>query len=580
MTQLKEQAGQSVILKGIAASGGIGIGQAWILPNSNTFVKPEKISNDEAKRELEKLNDAVEFLISEFDHLKTVSDDDEVKNILDTQIQVLYDPQLLKDIRAKISEQHFGSVYAIFESFNKYIELLDESGVEWAKARMVDIVSIRDQLIKTIKNKGSELFIAENSVVFAHDVSPTEMIQLSRQKIAGLIMQKGGLTSHAVILAQSLNIPCVIGANWEDFDCDSCSKVLMDGDSGEIILNPNEDELSLFNKRKEKQEKVKAESLVWVSKPNKTNCGSTFTLRANIEFLNELPRLKTHGAKGVGLLRTETVLFEFKNFDVDHQIEFYRSVLDAADGESVTIRLFDAGGDKLLDDYEAEANPFLGWRGIRMLLDKPVLLDQQLEAILRVSGEYPGKLKILVPMVSRLEEIDEVKQSIHRVSRLLEIKNISFDKAIPLGIMIEVPSIALMADRAAEKVDFFSVGTNDLTQYTLAVDRGNEHISKLFEPLNPSVWKLIALAKVGADKAGIPMAVCGEMASKPELAACFLGMGITELSMTTNSIPEVKAILCNSSKKELKDLAEIILSLHETHLIDSHLKKWMQSKSF
>ncbi|MEX2456911.1 MAG: phosphoenolpyruvate--protein phosphotransferase [Balneolaceae bacterium] len=579
MTQLKEQAGQSVVLKGIAASGGIGIGKAWIMPNSNTVVKPEKISDEEAKREIDKVNEVVEYVINEFNHLKNVSDDEEIKNILDTQIQVLYDPQLLKDIRAKVSKQHFGSVYAIFESFNKYIELLDESGVDWAKERMIDIVSIRDQLIKTIKNKGSELSVAENSVVFAHDVSPTEMIQLSRQKIAGLIMQKGGLTSHAVILAQSLNIPCVIGTNWENFDCESCPKVLMDGDSGEIILNPNDEEQSLFNKRKKKQIKLREESLVWVTKPNETNCGSAFTLRANIEFLNELPRLKTHGAKGVGLLRTETVLFQHKNFDVDNQIQFYSSVLDAADGETVTIRLFDAGGDKLLDDYEAEANPFLGWRGIRMLLDKPVLLDQQLEAILRVSGEYPGKLKILVPMVSRLEEIDEVKQSVHRVARLLEIKNISFDKSIPLGIMIEVPSIALMADQAAEKVDFFSVGTNDLTQYTLAVDRGNENISKLFEPLNPSVWKLIALAKSGADKAGIPMAVCGEMASKPELAACFLGMGITELSMTTNSIPEVKAVLCNSSKKELQDLADKILSLHETHLIDSHLKKWIEGKS-
>lgn len=579
MTQVKEQKGQSITLKGIAASGGIGIGRAWLMPNSNTVVKPERISEEEAKKETEKLNEALEHVVSEFDHLKTASEDNDVKHILDAQIQVLYDPQLLEDIRSKISKQHFGSVYAIFESFNKYIELLDDSGVDWAKERMIDIVSIRDQLIKTIKNNGSDLSIEENSVVFAHDVSPTEMIQLSRKKIAGLVMQRGGLTSHAVILAQSLNIPCVIGANWEAYDCESCPIVLMDGDSGEVILNPNEEEQTLFDKRKEIQKKVRDESLVWVSKPNKTNCGSSFTLRANIEFLNELPRLKTHGAKGVGLLRTETVLFQSKNFDVDNQVEFYKSVLEAADGESVTIRLFDAGGDKLLDDYEAEANPFLGWRGIRMLLDKSVLLDQQLEAILKVSGDYPGKLKILVPMVSRLEEIEEVKQAIHRVASLLEIKKISFDKSIPLGIMIEVPSIALMAEHAAKMVDFFSVGTNDLTQYTLAVDRGNENISKLYEPTSPCIWKLISMAKLGADKAGIPMAICGEMASKPELAACFLGMGITELSMTTNSIPAVKAVLCKSSKKELSDLAETILSIHETHLIDSHLREWMEIKN-
>lgn len=578
MTQIKEQTGESISIKGIAASGGIGIGNAWILPRSNTVVKPEKISDEEAEKEIEKLNEAVEQVIKAFDHLKALSEDDEIKKILDTQIQVLFDPQLMQDIRKKISQQHFESDYAIFESFNKYIELLDESGVEWAKERMIDIVAIRDQLIKKIKNKGSDLSIEENSIVFAHDVSPTEMIQLSRHKIAGLIMQKGGLTSHAVILAQSLNIPCVIGANWESFDCETSEKVLMDGDSGEIVLNPEEEKESIFINRKKEQERLRSESLIWVSEPNKTNCGFPFTLQANIEFLNELPRLKTHGAKGVGLLRTETILFESRNFDVVHQIKFYRSVLEAADGEPVTIRLFDAGGDKLLDDYEAEANPFLGWRGIRMLLDKPDLLDQQLEAILRISCEFPGQLKILVPMVSRLEEIDEVKQAIHRVGSLLEIRKIPFDKSIPLGIMIEVPSIALMSDQAAEMVDFFSAGTNDLTQYTLAVDRGNEKISTLYEPMSPAVWKLLAMAKSGADKAGIPMAVCGEMASKPELASCFLGMGITELSMTTNSIPEVKAILCNSSKKELTELAETILSLHETQLIESHLQKWIEGK--
>jgi len=578
MTHVKEQTGTSITLTGIAASGGIGGGRAWVLPTSSTTVKPEKISHDDAKKELAKLDAAVKHVISEFDHLKSISKDDEVNQILDTQIQVLYDPQLLEDIHIKISKQLFGAEYAIFESFNKYIELLDESGVDWAKERMIDIVSIRDQLIKTIKNNGEELLIAENSVIFAHDVSPTEIIQLSRQNISGLVMQKGGLTSHAVILAQSLNIPCVISADWTMHDPEDFTMVLMDGDSGEIILNPSNDEKSLFDKRKTEQEEIRAETMIWAAKPDQTNCGSSFTIQANIEFLNELPRLKTHGAKGVGLLRTETILFQSKNFDVDNQIEFYRSVMDAADNKTVTIRLFDAGGDKLLDDYEAEANPFLGWRGIRMLLDKPDLLDQQLEAILRVSGDYPGKLKILVPMVSRLEEIDEIKQAIHRVERLLEIKNITFDKSIPLGIMIEVPSIALMAEHAAEKVDFFSIGTNDLTQYTLAVDRGNEHISKLYEPLSPAVWKLIAMTKSGADKAGIPVAVCGEMASRPELAACFLGMGITELSMTTNSIPGVKAILCNSSKSELKNLAEIILSINETHLINLHLKEWMQSK--
>lgn len=570
---------KTVRLTGNPASGGIGMGPAWIMPESKASVKPEKIDKSKAESELNRVQKAVGDVLDGFEKLKSGSEGDEINQILDAQIEVLKDPQLMEEIRSKIVEKYFGPSYAIFESFNKYIELLDGTNTEWAKERMVDIVSIRDELMQTLQSRNYDMLVEKSSIVFADEISATDLIKLSSMDISGIVMRKGGLTSHAVILAQSLDLPCVVGVDWQRVKVQQKAPVLLDGDSGEIFIHPSEEKRENFIERQQFHKEKKSKVLEWAEKPAETNCGSSFTIRANIEFENELPRLKTHGAKGIGLLRTESCLFQSTNFDVEAQMKFYRTVVEKADGESVTIRLFDAGGDKLLEDHGNESNPFLGWRGIRMLLDKPEMLHHQIEAILRISGEFPGQLKLMVPMVSRIEEIESVHQTVENVKQILKEKGISFDDDLPIGIMIEVPGIALMASEAAEIVDFFSIGTNDLTQYTLAVDRGNEHISGLYTSTHPAVWRLIKMVKEGADTQGIPVSVCGEMAARPELAACFLGMGINEISMTTNSIPSVKSVLCRSSLREMQKLAEHVLGSTHVKKADELLKEWLYEKT-
>lgn len=565
---------QTKVFSGRPAAQGIGIGKVWQLRETNTTVHPKKISESEVDANVQKFLNAREMVSQEYEKLKYIPEDDDLEEIINAQIQILYDPEVTSTIKEKIEEKHFAVEYAIFNTLNDYIQVMENSGSSWARDRTIDIVSIRDELIRATKEKKKRYSVKEGEIVFAGEISPTAMVQLSRIKIAGIVMEKGGLTSHAVILSQSLGIPCVINVHWNRYNIQDGSDVIIDGSTGQVIINPSWKQKEEYKHRKEDEKKRFEKALEWANKPNRTTCGSEFTLRANIEFLEELPRLNTHGAKGVGLLRTETVLFGTEEFDIDKQAEFYGKVLEATGDDSVTIRLFDAGGDKLLDDSEFEDNPFLGWRGVRMLLDRKKFLKNQIEAIYRVSGKFKGKVNILIPMVSRVDEIRSVKKMIEQVKSELSRKDVSFDETIKLGVMVEVPSIALMAEHVAEYVDFFSIGTNDLTQYTLAVDRGNEKISHLFDSFHPSIWKLIKLTKEAADKHNIPVTVCGEMASKPEAAACLLGLGINDLSMNTGSIPAVKSVLCSHSYEELCELAGQVLHARELDDVHQILDGW------
>ena len=564
----------SIDLKGKAVSSGIGIGPVAILNSKATTVRPDKIDQEDVESHLLKLRDSRNLLLSEYELLKDESDLQSAKDILEAQIQTLKDPEVNKRVQLKIESERLSVGYAIFSTLNEYIQLLESSGVKWANDRAVDLVAIRDEWIDVVSENRREISMNSGDVIFADEIPPALMVKISRVKVAAIVMEKGGDTSHAVILSQSLGIPCVINTHWNRYQVKKGMIVIVDGLDGDVIINPDDQQLAKYNDIRERDLTRVKESLKWAEKANETKCGKPFSLRANVEFLEELPKIATHGAKGVGLLRTETILFETTEFDVNEQVEFYSKVLQATGSDSVTIRLFDAGGDKLINDKSSEANPFLGWRGVRMLLDETQLLKKQLEALYRVSADFKGRLKILVPMVSRLEEVLLLKKVAEEVRTDLKSKNITFDQAIPIGIMVEVPSIVMMANKIAAHVDFFSIGTNDLTQYTLAVDRGNEKISALFDSYHPAIWRMIKMTKDAADKHNIPISVCGEMASKPEAAACLLGMGINDLSMNTSAIPNVKAVLCSHSMQELTDLSDRVLEADELREIHQLFSNW------
>lgn len=569
-----KQVSHSIDLTGKAVSSGIGIGLATILSTKSMTVRPDKIDQKEIELHLQKLRDSRKILLSEYEVLKEESNLQSAKDILEAQIQTLKDPEVNKQVQLKIESERLSVGYAIFSTLNEYIQLLEGSGVKWASDRAVDIVAIRDEWINVVSENRREISIKKGDVIFAEEIPPALMVKISRIKVAAIVMEKGGDTSHAVILSQSLGIPCVINTHWNRYQVNEGMSVIVDGLDGHVIINPDDQQLAHYEGRRERDHTRVKESLKWAKKANVTKCGVPYFLRANVEFLEELPKIETYGAKGIGLLRTETILFETTEFDVREQVEFYTKVLNATGSESVTIRLFDAGGDKLIDDKSSEANPFLGWRGVRMLLDEPQLLKKQLEALYIVSGNFIGRLKILVPMVSRLEEVTALKKVAEEVRSDLNRRKIQYDKKIPIGIMVEVPSIVMMANKIAAYVDFFSIGTNDLTQYTLAVDRGNEKISALFDSYHPAIWRMIKMTKDAADRHNIPISVCGEMASKPEAAACLMGMGINDLSMNTSAIPNVKAILCNHTMKELTELSNRVLAEDELKGIHKLFSSW------
>lgn len=548
------------ILYARPAAPGIAIGKAWILPSEKIIIRPGKIKPDETDFHIAKTEKGFQDSAQKLRELMNQEVSTTYKDIAETQIQILSDPDLKSQIKSRITEQNFGAVYSVFSSFNDYIQLLETSGVPLMQERSIDVVSLRDMVIQAIENKSDNLSVPDGAVVFAHEISPTQMFELSKFRISGIVLQKGGLTSHAVILAQSLGIPCVVGALWSTLPVSSNIPVALDAYTGEVFINPEKENITEFQKRIEIHEKGVTEAGKWVEKENKTHCGTSFILRGNIEFLEELPRLAPNGAMGVGLLRTEALFLKSRDFDVKAQMDFYGSILKATGSDPVTIRLFDAGGDKLFGAEIQEDNPFLGWRGVRMLLDKPELLKRQLEAILRLSGSYPGKIRILIPMVSILEEIISVKEHLAKVQKQLRKDGYSMDERIPLGIMIEVPSMCILSDEAAKMVDFFSIGTNDLTQYTLAVDRGNERISGLYQNDHPAVWRLMQMSILAAESNGIPVTVCGEMAGRPEYAALLLGMGVREFSMNPASVPFVKSLLCKQMIESLKASSQKLLT--------------------
>jgi len=548
------------VLSARPAAPGIAIGKAWILPAEKIIIRPGKIKPDETDLHIAKTEKAFKHAEQKLRDLKNQELSSTFTEIAETQIQILSDPELKSRIKSQIKEQNFGAVYSVFSSFNDYIHLLEASGVPLMQERSIDVVSLRDIVIQAIENRSGDLSVPDGAIVFAHEISPTQMFELSKFRIGGIVLQKGGLTSHAVILAQSLGIPCVVGALWSALSVSEDTTVAIDAYTGEIFINPAKESIADIQKRIEIHEKGVTEAGKWVGKENKTVCGTSFTLRGNIEFLEELPRLSPNGASGVGLLRTEALFLKSKDFDVNAQMDFYGSILKATGSDPVTIRLFDAGGDKLFGAEIQEDNPFLGWRGVRMLLDKPELLERQLEAILRLSGSYPGKIKILVPMVSTLEEIIRVKEHLATVQKQVLKDGHTIDENIPLGIMIEVPSMCILANEAAKMTDFFSIGTNDLTQYTLAVDRGNERISGLYQNDHPAVWRLMQMSIQAAEANNIPVVVCGEMAGRPEYAAMLLGLGVREFSMNPTSVPFVKSLLCKQNINSLKASAGKLLT--------------------
>jgi len=538
---------------GDPAVPGTVVGKAHIYRRLQPAITEGKVPKDQVEEQLVRFHNVLDLAEKELRKLSESYSNSETEELLDAQIEIVSDPDLRHKVEEEIKKNHKPADAAIQEVFDQYIKLLEVRDAAESGTRAIEITDIRDRVIQLL-NDNENKQIAEGTVVVARELSPREVIEFSRQEVKGLVMEQAGDGSHAVILARSLKIPTVVRIA-QACDCiPQNSEVALDGSSGTLILNPLPERNEQFDECTTGTESDQS------TQKNKTADGYPFELYANIGFRDELKGMHDTGACGIGLLRTELAYLDSGRLgsEQDQQM-FYRHILQETDDKPVTIRLFDTGGDKMFDIGPQEPNPNLGWRGIRFLLDEEETLKQQLRAIFSVAGQYPGRIRLLVPMVSCLEEMVRIKEVVNSVSEDMKASGLAVDENMDLGIMVEVPAVAAQINSFVQEVDFLSIGTNDLTQYLLAADRGNDRISALYNQHHPVVWSFIDNIIQAGQTADIPVSVCGELAADSAGACALLGLGISTLSMAPASIPPVRKKLSSHRLQEMQELAKKLL---------------------
>lgn len=566
---------KEIIIHGVPASPGIAMGKAYVHQRNVPEIETSRIEDDHVEDQIMVFRSARKNLQNQWKQLREKETDKQSKAILDAQITIISDPDLKTRVEKLIEDELHGAQYAIDKAFENYIEKLSKAGNTMMTDRLVDLYDIRNRLLEAAGPKAIPSFFKNGDILIAEEISPREVIQLSHQNIKGFVMERGGNTSHAAIIARSVGIPAVVGAKGIIDMIKNQAIVCLDGEQGLVSINPSKHTRKHVERLRNDQMSTIEEQLDICEQPSKTADDKSFIIRANVEFPEELKNVEQFNAEGIGLLRTESVYLNQEQFGhAENQASIYEKMLTHTQNFPVVIRLFDVGGDKFRGTKISESNPFLGWRGIRMLLDERTILREQLKAILTTAGKYPGRVKLLVPMVSTLEEIKEVKKEVKKCHQELANANIAVDENIVLGMMVEIPSVAIQANHFAPEVDFFSIGTNDLTQYLLAVDRGNALISKLYNQAHPAMWKLINHIIKIAHKNNIEVDVCGELAANPVAAACLIGAGVSSLSMSPVWIPHVKQLLIKRSKADMEELAEQVQLCVDGQEVETLFNNW------
>ena len=536
-------------LRGIPASPGIAVGTVHLLLWEVPDVPHHIIRDDEVPAEMTRLHHAIarakERLHQVRDRVEATVGKEEAA-IFDAQYQILEDPALLKGVEELIRQN-----LAAEKAFD--LEML-EWRQKWARhsspmirERVSDLTDVHIRVLAILlelpDHDPVDLPKGAKAVLVTHDLTPGLTVQLDRQAIVGIATDAGTRTSHVAILARSLGLPAVVGLRSATAELKGHERIILDGTNGILVINPSAEDTKEYKARALEEEVVDAELRRLGSLESVTTDGVRITLRANVDLPEEAEFAATTGAEGVGLMRTEfLVVGRTMMPDEDEQYESYRRVVEAFAGKPVVIRTFDVGGDKLpVGGFPAEANPYLGWRAIRMCLDQPEMFKTQLRALLRAAQH--GDVRILLPLIVTLSEVRATRSLLHEARAELRARGVACRDFLPLGVMIETPAAAIGADKFVREVSFFSIGTNDLVQYTLAVDRGNVNLAQRFTALHPAVLRLIKHTVEVGEKAGIEVAVCGEMASQPLMVFALLGLGLRELSVNPRSVPLVKRVI-------------------------------------
>ncbi|MED0673189.1 phosphoenolpyruvate--protein phosphotransferase [Aneurinibacillus aneurinilyticus] len=567
------------IVEGIAASAGIAIARAFLLKSPDFHIERKTIGS--AKREMVRLAAALEEAKQELESVKQRAQaklGEDKAAIFAAHLLVLQDPEFIGPIQNKIREENINVEFAVREVANMYIGMFEQLDNEYMKERAADIRDVTQRLLAHLLGvKLADLqAISEEVIIVAEDVTPSDTAQMDTRYVKGFATDIGGRTSHSAIMARSLEIPAVVGTKQVTEAVEPNMWIVVDGLDGNVIINPTDEELEAYRKKQAQYEAQRATWAKLVNEKTVTADGVRIELAANIGTPEDIESVLKNGAEGIGLYRTEFLYMDRTQLpSEEEQYNAYKTVLEKMDGKPVVIRTLDIGGDKELPylNMPKELNPFLGFRAIRLCLEMQDMFRVQLRALLRAS--MFGNLKIMFPMIATLEEFRQAKQIVEEEKAKLIAEGISVAGRIEIGIMVEVPATALLADVFAKEVDFFSIGTNDLIQYTMAADRMNEKVSYLYQPYHPALLRLIDMVIQAAHKEGKWAGMCGEMAGDPVAIPLLLGLGLDEFSMSASSILQARNMMKKLSREELEAHARKAMAMSTGEEAVRYVKQWL-----
>ncbi len=580
---MKEDVLANKILRGVGASSGVTFGKVHLLERGKIPITRRSVREDHIEREVVRFRHALKDAIEELNNVKQTIPDDEIRKhtfIIDAHVLILQDDFFANGVIEAIRDRRINAEWALDIVVSKFLAGFEKVEDPYLRERGQDIKYIYDRLARIlVKGKTSGLDsagIKGKSIIVAHDLSPADTIQLNLTKISGFVTDVGGRTSHTSIVARALEIPAVVGVGNLTSLVKNNDTIIIDGDQGVVIINPTKEIQKDYIAKHLHLKNQKREFLKIAKLKSETKDGYKVKVGANIELLAEMDIIEKYGAQGVGLYRTEYIYLSKKVLptEMDHY-HIYKKLAESEELEYVTIRTLDIGGDKFVSDagIPKEMNPAMGLRAIRLCIKETDIFRSQLMGILRASAF--GPLKILIPMISGIDEVKKTKTIIRECMEELADDGVDFNRNIKIGIMIEVPSTCMISDILAPEVDFFSIGTNDLIQYTLAIDRGNEYVSYLYEPLHPAVLRMIKQTVQAAHAHKIEVALCGEMAGEPLYVPILLGLELDELSMNAYAIPKIKKIIRGLEHSYCKALLNEVLSKDSAKAGEYLLRKEM-----
>jgi len=577
------------ILQGIGVSPGVVIGRAFLLDRAKLKPAMEKISSEQVQGEIERYLHAIATARQELldGHEKLVQAPAENNGnqkhlyLFDVHLMMMDDKMLTDDTVKLIRGKKINAEWALSLNVEKIKKIFNRMDDPYMRERQDDISHVAERILRQLMKSDYDSIekIRKDVILIAHDLSPADTMQLNLKKVKAFVTDLGGRTSHTAIIARSMEIPAVVGLERATEMINGGNRLIVDAIDGRIIVSPTEEQIKSYREKAQKHQFFQQQLIQNRHLPPLTKDGYTIELAANIESPEEAESAVDHGAGAIGLYRTEFIYLNRDDLpsEEEHYLTYKRAIQNA-DGQEITIRTLDLGYDKLSSHHfhEDTINPAMGLRGIRLCFKQKEIFRQQLRGILRAS--HHGKVKILFPMISGVRDTREAIGTLNEIKDDLRQQDVPFDENVPVGVMIEVPSAAVIADLLAPEVDYFSVGTNDLIQYTLAVDRVNEHVSCFYEPLHPSIIRLLQSTIEAAHGSGIPVTICGEMAGEPLYTLVLMGLGIDQLSMNPISIPYIKKIIRSSTYREARTIVDKCLTFKVATEVEKYVAEEMRRR--